>query len=323
MRQERAAALNGALGLPGAWRPASNVAAMTIRSAEALISAPPLDYLAVGNPTVDVRPDASLAVGGSVVYAIIQAARLGLCAAGVGRGRGSELAPVWLPFATEAVLYIQPSADTTRFRNESIDGLRAQWLEKSAGRASGLDRLPESRVLHLAPVAREILLEEAARASARSLLGLTPQGLIRSWDEHGRVHHQPLEIDGPTAAHLDVVVFADYEAPYLANVAEAVRRAGGIVVVTKGAGGCEVLLTNGTQEFPAVATSQLIDDTGAGDVFASALFISLEGGSTVSEAVRFATAAAALSIEGIGPRAIASREEIDTFTGAASTALPL
>ncbi|WP_322759967.1 PfkB family carbohydrate kinase [Frankia sp. Cr2] len=288
---------------------------MTIRSAEALASGPPVDYLAVGNPTLDVRPDSSLAVGGSVVYAIIQAARLGLCAAGLGRGCAPELVPVWMPFATEAFLYIQPSADTTRFRNESMDGRRTQWLEKSVGPVSDLDRIPETRVLHLAPVAREIVIEEAVRAKARGLLGLTPQGLIRSWDAHGLVHHQPLEIDGPTAATIDVVVFADYEAPYLKGVAQAVRRAGGIVVVTRGTGGCEVLLATGTQEFPAVETSQLVDDTGAGDVFASALFIALEGGSTVSEAVRFAAAAATLSIEGIGPLAIASREEIDKLAG--------
>jgi sugar/nucleoside kinase (ribokinase family) len=90
-------------------------------------------------------------------------------------------------------------------------------------------------------------------------------------------------------------------------------------VVTKGARGCEVLLANGTQAFPAIATSRLVDDTGAGDVFASALFIALDAGNAVSTAVRFAAVAATLSIEGIGPQTIAFRPEIDAFAGADST----
>ncbi|WP_131746773.1 PfkB family carbohydrate kinase [Frankia sp. Cppng1_Ct_nod] len=292
---------------------------MTIRTSEALASDVTVDYLAVGNPTLDVRPDSSLAVGGSVVYAVIQAARLGLSAAGFGRGCGRELEPVWTPSETEAFLYVQSSADTTRFRNENTDSIRTQWLEKSAGAVSGLDRLPECRVLHLAPVAQEIVLDEAVRGSRRGLLGLTPQGLIRSWDGQGLVRHRSLEIDGPTAGSIDVVVFADYEAAYLSNVAEAVRRAGGIVVVTKGARGCEVLLAHGTQEFPAIAATRLVDDTGAGDVFASSLFIALESGSLVSDAVRFAAAAATLSIEGIGPWAIAPRGEVLRLAGQDTT----
>ncbi len=294
---------------------ASTVAAMTIRTAEVLAGCTPVDYLAVGNPTLDVLPDSSFAIGGSMVYAVVQAARLGLSAAGVGRGCGVELAPLWTPFETEAFLYIQPSPDTTRFRNENIDNLRTQWLEKSAGAVSGLDRLAESRVLHLAPVAQEIVLDDIVRGSVRGLVGLTPQGLIRSWDDSRLVRHHALRIGNSTARNIDVVVFADYEAAYLTGVAEAVRRAGGIVVVTKGPRGAEVLLANGKQEFSAIATDHLVDDTGAGDVFAASLFIALDSGFTVSDAVRFATAAAALSIGGIGPRAIATRNAVVKLAG--------
>ncbi|WP_207386366.1 PfkB family carbohydrate kinase [Protofrankia symbiont of Coriaria ruscifolia] len=288
---------------------------MTIGTAEMLAGCTPVDYLAVGNPTLDVLPDSSFAIGGSMVYAVVQAARLGLSAAGVGRGCGVELAPLWTPFETEAFLHIQPSPDTTRFRNENTDSLRTQWLEKSAGAVSGLDRLPESRVLHLAPVAREIVLDDIVRGSVRGLVGLTPQGLIRSWDDSRLVRHHALRIGSSTARNIDAVVFADYEAAYLTGVAEAVRRAGGIVVVTKGPRGAEVLLANGKQEFSAIATDHLVDDTGAGDVFAASLFIALDGGFTVSDAVRFAAAAAALSIGGIGPRAIATRNAVVKLAG--------
>ncbi|WP_250291169.1 PfkB family carbohydrate kinase [Frankia sp. CiP1_Cm_nod1] len=291
---------------------------MTIRTAEALAGRTPVDYLAVGNPTLDVLPDSSFAIGGSMVYAVVQAARLGLCAVGVGRGRDVELAPVWTPFEAEAFLYIQPAPETTRFRNDNTGGagsLRTQWLEASAGAVSGLDRLPESRVLHLAPVAREIVLDDVVRRSARGLVGLTPQGLIRSWDASRLVRHHMLHIDGATAKNIDAVVFADYEAAYLAGVAEAVRRAGGVVVVTKGPRGAEVLLANGTQEFAAIAADRLVDDTGAGDVFAASLFIALDAGSTVSDAVRFAAAAATLSISGIGPGSIATRDAVAKLAG--------
>ncbi|WP_131790187.1 PfkB family carbohydrate kinase [Candidatus Protofrankia datiscae] len=300
-------------GVPGT--DTSTVAAMTIRTAEALAGCAPVDYLAVGNPTLDVLPDSSSTIGGSMVYGVVQAARLGLCAAGVGCGHDAELAPVWTPFEAEAFLYIQPAPETTRFRNDNAGSLRTQWLEASAGVVSGLDRLPESRVLHLAPVAREIVLDDVVRRSARGLVGLTPQGLIRSWDASRLVRHHMLHIDGATAKNIDAVVFADYEVAYLASVAEAVRRAGGVVVITKGPRGAEVLLANGRQEFSAIAADRLVDDTGAGDVFAAPLFIALDTGSTVSDAVRFAAAAATLSISGIGPGAIATRDAVVRLAG--------
>ncbi len=76
-----------------------------------------------------------------------------------------------------------------------------------------------------------------------------------------------------------------------------------------------MLLANGKQEFSAIATDHLVDDTGAGDVFAASLFIALDSGFTVSDAVRFAAAAAALSIGGIGPRAIATRNAVVKLAG--------
>lgn len=87
-----------------------------------------LDYLVLGNPTLDVQQESSLLLGGTAVYSALQAARLGLRAVAVGRGNEAAVAPYWRPYANEADMRLQPSAETTTFRNVSEDDAREQWL---------------------------------------------------------------------------------------------------------------------------------------------------------------------------------------------------
>ncbi|MGF7233998.1 MAG: PfkB family carbohydrate kinase [Frankia sp.] len=278
-----------------------------------------VDYLALGNPTVDVRPNGIRQIGGSAVYGTLQAARLGLVAGAVGRGRPDDIDALWKPFAAEADLRLLDAPATTMFRNENLDGQRVQWVQSSAGALADPGPLPRAKVVHLAPVVAEVDLvtvtERLGEAGA-DFVGLTPQGMVRHWRTDGLVGLRPLAIDPAGVRGVDAVVFADYEAPFLEELAALVRGSGGVVVVTRADRGCEVRSRTGIQPFPAYPVGRVVDETGAGDVFSASFFTALEAGLSMRKAVRLGSAAAAIKIQGIGPDAVGRLDDIAELTGA-------
>lgn len=85
------------------------------------------------------------------------------------------------------------------------------------------------------------------------------------------------------------------------------------VVVTLGAEGCLLLTGNTIQRIPA-ANVTAVDSTGAGDAFIAALVSYLSRGSSLEQAARIATYAAALSVtrQGVMP-ALADRTTLESF----------
>jgi hypothetical protein len=299
-----------------------------------------MDYLAIGHPTIDEGTPQGDVIGGTVLYACVQAARLGWRAGFVGGAAPDELAPLLAPFSGEVEAWVQPAERTTRFLNVSQGDSRTQWVTALARpldcgtivapappptpgaslAASPAGASARVRVLHVAPIAREVDLGEAIRAVDAEVVGVTPQGLIRQWGEDGRVAHVPLTLaDGrdEVAAGIHVVVMAEDERPFVEALTRAVRRHGGIVVVTKGSQGCLVETAGGAQAVPALPVVEAVDRTGAGDVFAATLLVGLAEGREVADAVRFAMAAASCSIEGVGPGAVARRDAIERRLAAA------
>lgn len=87
----------------------------------------------------------------------------------------------------------------------------------------------------------------------------------------------------------------------------------GAVVITLGERGAVVITESGETEILAYEV-EAVDSTGAGDAFVGNLAAALDSGRTLEEAARFASAAAALSIQEEGAqRSMPSREETDRF----------
>jgi 1D-myo-inositol 3-kinase len=274
------------------------------------------DYLALGNPTLDVQAGGSYVLGGSVVYSALQAARLGLSAGIVGRANPAQLAPYWQSYAGEVELDLQPAESTTMFRNVSAGDFREQWLEGWAGPIQDHEDLPGSDILHIAPVAQEITLEKLVGECRSRFVLLTPQGLVRKWDGIGaRIELVPRGFPAAVSSIVDVVVVSETEAPYVSDLLAAVPRHGGLGVVTRGRRGCQVLTRDGSREYTAEPVSVLVDSTGAGDCFAATLTIEMFRGRPVPEAVQLATAAASLCVSGQGPATIGGRTEIMSERG--------
>lgn len=271
-----------------------------------------IDYLAWGNPTLDSQPLGSSALGGSVVYASIQAARMGLRSAIFGRADPVVLSQYWQSYAAEVEIHIEPSPSITTFRNVRLGDRREQWITSWAGQINGSE-LPNSQIIHIAPVAQEIVLTESILRRCKSrLVCFTPQGMLRKWREpDGYVSTVHRHFSKAISSTVDIVVVSEFEAKYVYELLTAVAERGGLSVITLGGGGCEILTRRCRTTFPPITAHNIVDTTGAGDCFAAALTVAIYWGRPLVNALRTAAAAASLSITGLAVSRIATSEEIE------------
>jgi hypothetical protein len=281
------------------------------------------DYVTVGHVTVDViAADGARRPGGGAFYSALQAARLGLRALIVTQGLAPEIEALLAPYRDELELRIVPAPATTTFETSWPGGQRHQRVLAWAGPIAGPIEV-DTRILHFAPVARET---PAACFDAHpphaGFVGLTPQGLARTWDSHTgaagtEIRSAPLPSDRDSLDALlpnpcNAVVISEQERTACAALLAAATATGAVLAVTAGPGATSLQLPGGeiTQvQAPAVAAPR--DDLGAGDVFAAAFFIALHEGLSPVPAAAFGNAAAAIRVEGVGANAIGDRRAIE------------
>lgn len=271
-----------------------------------------VDYLALGNPTLDAQPWASPALGGSVIYSAIQAARLGLRSTIFGRADPVALQPYWRPYANSVHLHLQPSSSVTTFYNASAGDSREQWLKAWAGPIRYIDPLPDSEILHIAPVAQEVVIEALLTECKSRLVCLTPQGLLRKWsDTDGHISLIHRSFDPAIAGAVDIVVVSEIEAQYMSDFLMAVAGQGGLSVITKGGRGCEVWTRHDRTTFSAFPADRMVDTTGAGDCFAATLTVEIYLGKPLTQVIRSAAIAASLCIGDHATKGIGTRLQIE------------
>ena len=273
------------------------------------------DYLVIGHVSKDIRDEPpGYAPGGTALYSALTAQRLGLQAAIV-----TACAPhddILLAAARDAGVWVYrvPSSHTTTFRNlYDNQGRRRQTIAARADTLS-LTVVPEAwrkaAVVHLGPVAQELAPEMVA-AFPDALLGITPQGWMRSWDADGWVEQSgwPLPTALESLSANAFVVLSAEDLGHNHQVVERYTHIAPLVAITHG-GEDALVCAEGKCHSVCACSAQVVDATGAGDVFAAALFVRYrETGDLVSSA-RFAHAAAACAIEGVGILAIPDQATI-------------
>ncbi len=268
--------------------------------------------------TIDVLPDGERRPGGTALYSALQAARLGFDATIVTRGREDELRKLLAPFSEELDLIVEPAPATTTLQTRGSGEERHQrvlaWAGPMSGAAAG-----SGAILHLAPVAAELT---ARPAGEWRFTGLTPQGLLRGWEEPaGDVVQRPLPPAAlPLFEQCDAVVLSRQERAACDPGLDVARRGGALVAVTAGPA-TTVLFAERESPPLEISVSPVkgsVDDLGAGDVYAAALFVALAEGSSPAAAAALAGAAAALRLGGSGPQAIAGRREIEAQAASAA-----
>ncbi len=282
------------------------------------------DYVTVGHVTVDVLgPKRSRHPGGTAFYSALQAARLGLRTQIITQGNPPEIHQLLAPYRDEFDLTVLPAEHTTALRTWGEGPERHQRLLAWAGPIVGPIEV-DTAILHLAPVARETPPAWQGRAD---FVGLTPQGLVRTWDAPGDITPAPLQRE-LLPARCDAIVLSATEraccetlipphpplagsisAPGETSPWDSAHRP--LVAVTAGPHPTTLHLPRGEiRHVPVPPIETPTDDLGAGDVFAAALFIALREGHPPVAATAFANAAAAVRIAGAGPRAIGDRPAI-------------
>ncbi|HEY1297226.1 MAG TPA: PfkB family carbohydrate kinase [Chloroflexota bacterium] len=229
-----------------------------------------IDYLLLGHVTVDRLDDKRVALGGTATYAAVTARNMGARAA-VHTSAAYE--PGLIDTLGGVLVARIPSEYTTCFVNDYSSGKRQQSIESIAEKLTYDQILPEWRhppVVHLGPLCQEIDTAIVERFP-RSLIGVTPQGWMRDWDEAGVVH----AVDWADAARVfrkaHVVIISENDVADRGVIREWANRAR-MLVVTLGDRGCDVYRQGGSEPYhaPAFRSAAEVDPTGAGDVFAAA-----------------------------------------------------
>ncbi|MFQ5343389.1 MAG: PfkB family carbohydrate kinase [Anaerolineae bacterium] len=269
----------------------------------------PPGYLVIGHITKDLTPD-GYTIGGTVTYAAVTARNLGL-SVGIVTSFDSGFDPGHLLAGIDVARI--PAGQTTTFENIYPDGRREQFVHDVAAPiepAAVPAAWRHSPIIHLGPLVNEIPDQMIDVFDSRSLIGVTPQGWMRQWNETG--HVQPRRWHGAEniLRRADVLVFSVED---VAHMPDEIHRFAGLarlMVVTRGTGGASLFVEGSRTDYPAFEAAE-VDPTGAGDVFAAAFLIRLRETDDPHQATRFANATASLSIEGPGVHGIPTRDQVE------------
>jgi sugar/nucleoside kinase (ribokinase family) len=271
-----------------------------------------IDYLVIGHVTQDLTPGGPVP-GGTAYYAAVTAQRLGCRVALVTRAPSALVEQVQAA-APGLEVYVLPAEQATTFENRYHGNDRRQLLHHVAGTLA-IDNIPvawrQPAIVHLAPVAREVEPTLAVHFST-SLVCATPQGWLREWDQAGRVRYVPLRQPRGQLRAIDAMVFSAEDVNHDPDEMRRLIDSVPVVAVTRAAEGAVLYTQDGARPSPA-RPAELVDPTGAGDVFAAAFFTSLRRSGDPYEATAVANVVASFSIERAGVEGIPSRAAVEAW----------
>ena len=266
----------------------------------------PVDYLIIGHLARDLTLSGPR-LGGTAAYAALTASALGL-RVGVVTSWGAEI-PLGLLRHIPIVSF--PTEISTTFENISTPEGRVQFVQNVAHNLD-LNLIPEpwrnAPIVHLGPIAQEVE-PSLVRSFPSSLIGVSPQGWLRSWDASGRVSISEwpeatfvLQRAGAAVISLEDV---DGDESRIEELASSCH----ILAVTEAAQGSRLYWNGDVRHFQPSKVEE-VDSTGAGDIYAAAFFTRLYTTRDPWEAARFATQLATFSVTRPGLEGIPTPEEI-------------
>ncbi|MCX7838095.1 MAG: PfkB family carbohydrate kinase [Anaerolineae bacterium] len=267
-----------------------------------------IDFLIIGHIVQDVVPN-GFTVGGTATY-------MGTTVRNLGRKTGivTRLAPDFVipDVLHDIAIHRVASARTTTFHNIYKDGRRTQFLLARADDIQPDDIPLEWRaapIVHLGPLAREVDARFAT-LFPHALVGVTPQGWMREWDDTQRIRARVWEEARDILPHVDVLVLSEEDLNGNRELMDEYAALTRIAVMTQGAKGCVVFAEGRAKHVPGFPAVE-VDPTGAGDVFAGAFLVRLHETSDPFEAARFANATASFCVEGPGVTTIPTRAQVE------------
>lgn len=265
-----------------------------------------IDYLVLGTITQDISPSGERSLGGTAAFAGCMARALGLHV-GVVAAFDPELD--LLPLEGISVV-CQPSTVTTTYENRYTSNGRVQYMSQRADMLR-LESVPShwlsAPIVHLGPLANDVDAAVISRFPD-ALIGITPQGWLRSWDESGRVYRtnwaEALKVLPKVHASVLSIEDVDGHWEYLEPWVDHAR----VLIVTQAAEGATVIVNGERRQFPAPCVEE-VDPTGAGDLFAAAFFIRYQQTGDPWAAARYAVRLASASVTRTGLLGLPSAAE--------------
>ncbi|MBC7251185.1 MAG: ribokinase [Anaerolineae bacterium] len=268
----------------------------------------PVDYLVIGHVTKDVL-NGGFTVGGTATYSALTARNFGY-RVGVVTSADPDLD---LEDVLQGVSVVrQPAVATTTFQNIYVDGARQQFIRAVADDIRAESVPPAWRntpIVHVGPVSQEGCTVELVSVFTDSLIGMTPQGWMRQWDDQGRVFPRLLTDPESILPLARAVILSEEDVGGDLALVESYARLVDILVLTAGWKGATVYHQGQVRHFPAREVQE-VDPTGAGDIFATAYLICLRETGDPWAAARFANCVASGSVERAGLAGIPSPQEI-------------
>jgi sugar/nucleoside kinase (ribokinase family) len=169
-------------------------------------------------------------------------------------------------------------------------------------------------IIHLGPIAQDVS-PEIVKSIDTTLLGISAQGWLRTWDDQGNVkpvewaqfkesdNYRALSQINSTIISIEDIGRQEERVDDLVQVCE-------ILVVTEAEKGSRLYWNGKMRHFPAPKV-EVVDPVGAGDVYATAFFVRLYQTQDPNEAARFATQLAAFSVTRRGLDSAPPQSEID------------
>lgn len=256
-----------------------------------------IDYLVIGHMTADLTPEGRT-IGGTVSYAVRTAHAFGMRVGVLTSTANNE--PLLDQLYPYAEIINIPAEATSTFENLYTPHGRIQYIRGvAAPLLPGL--LPLSwrdvPLVHLAPLTDEV---DAGFAELfpHSKTMVTLQGWLRRWDEDGRVYFKRwYEPDVLKAVDLLVLSIEDIaEAP---EMEQALAHAGNHVFVTQAERG-GIHYDHGQPKPYDTPQVEVVNQTGAGDVFAASLLCAWHKLGDLDKAAKIAAALGADSVTRTG-----------------------
>ena len=265
-------------------------------------------YLAIGHTTIDLLPEGKSSPGGTVLYAMLTAERLGVPTA---------LLTSSIELAAEIghVRHVAniPTAHTTTLRHTYVQGKREQTVCAVASFLTPA-HIPRAwidvPIVHIGPVLDECdpaLIQHFPHA----LVGVTPQGWMRRWDTQlpAPMQAKPWQPEPALLERIGVLILSIEDIHGDHSIAAEYARSCPCVVVTEGKAGALLYVDGIPQHIPAYPANE-VDSNGAGDVYTAAMLISLHETGDPVRAAHFAARVAAISVEGFASSNIPTRAQV-------------
>jgi hypothetical protein len=268
----------------------------------------PVDYLVVGHISCDLTPDGPR-LGGTATYAALTGRALGM-RTGVVTARGGE---VPLGILDGIQVRSEAAVHSTTFENVYTPQGRHQIIHHIAPDILYANIPPAWRrtpIIHIGPIAGEGK-SLANGGFTLSMVGLTPQGWLRTWDDDGHVQIGTWCGTLQALSKVDAAVLSIEDVGGDEEQIEAMANKCRVLAVTEGAAGARLYWNGDLRRFRALQVQE-IDPTGAGDIFAAAFFWRFSKTRDPWAAARFATHLASFSVTRRGLEGIPTRDEIQT-----------